>query len=134
MRRMIPGVRCDRMSPGAGRSWSGLGANQADKSTSKLWTSRPCLANRTKRPLRLKWRSARASGDKVVETRDTFAGQLWDHHELTRKGKKPQDVFFLIHQGVMYSVLVTQPIRDQRLIAAAKSGFRLIARSSAVSP
>ena len=79
-------------------------------------------------------RSARASGDKVVETHDTFAGQLWDHHELTRKGKKPQDVFFLIHQGVMYSVLVTQPIRDQRLIAAAKSGFRLIARSSAVSP
>ena len=79
-------------------------------------------------------RNARASGHRVVETHDTFAGQVWDHHQLSGNGQKLRDVFFLIHQGVMYAVLVTQPTRDWRLIEAAKNGFRLIPRSSAGSP
>ena len=78
--------------------------------------------------------SARASGHRVVESQTAFAGQLWDHHEMSRKGSGAQDMFILVRQGVMYGVLVTQPTRDPRLLDAAKHGFRLIARSSSKSP
>jgi|GEM_PF-3031278 len=79
-------------------------------------------------------RSARESGHRVFESQTAFAGQLWDHHEMSRKGSGEQDLFVLVQQGVMYSVLVTQPTRDPRLIDAAKNGFRLIARAASPAP
>ncbi|HEX2674956.1 MAG TPA: hypothetical protein VHM25_28965, partial [Polyangiaceae bacterium] len=79
-------------------------------------------------------RSARESGYQVVEKQTAFAGRLWDHHEMSRKDIRAQDMFVLVHQGVMYGLLVTQPTHDPRLIDAAKKGFRLIARSPSPAP
>ena len=130
-------------------SWLSLGPHSAYGGTQLVWTWHKSanqvdvqvmdLAALPRQPGQTAFatgmaRNARASGDQVVETQEAFAGRLWDHHELSRKGQKPRDAFFLIHQGVMYSVLVTQPTRDRRLIEAAKKGFQLIPKSPPVSP
>jgi hypothetical protein len=74
-------------------------------------------------------RNSRASGRRVLEKRASFAGQSWEHHEMSSKGHGAQDLFVLVQQGVMYALLVTQPTRDQNLVEAVKKGFRLIPKS-----
>jgi len=71
----------------------------------------------------------RASGANIAETQVAFAGHLWHHLEMSGGGHGKRDLFVLVAQGVMYGLLITQPNRDQRLIEAAKKGFRLIPKA-----
>jgi hypothetical protein len=73
--------------------------------------------------------SERSEGARVSEEDTSFAGHAWRHLQLSRAGKNEQDFFVLVHDDIMYGILVTQPTRDSALVAAAKKGFQLIARA-----
>ena len=73
--------------------------------------------------------AARRSGAVVVEKDDTLAGLPCHRLEIAKPSGDKQDVLVLLRNHVFYLVLVTQPVRDPRLLAAVKKGFRLTPKS-----
>ena len=65
-------------------------------------------------------------GAKVVVQESQLAGKPCHHLELIRSEGDHQDLFIQIRGSVAYSLLVTQPRRDDSVVKVAKAGLKIV--------
>jgi hypothetical protein len=67
----------------------------------------------------------RGDGATVAFKTAVLAGERCHHLEIKRADGWEQDMFILFANQTNYSVMITQPSRDPKLVEQARKGFRL---------